>query len=155
ERLDTLPARYRLLERSADLRERQRARLTRQCPHLQTIVEWLDAPPALAWDGVLVANEVVDALPVRLFTLREDGLFARGVALDAAGAPAWRDAPADAALRASVDAAVGPARLAALPRPYQSEVRPQQAPWLAAVTRTLRRGRALFIDYGWSSADYY
>lgn len=155
ERLDALPRRYRLLERSADLRARQRERLLRQCAHLHDRVEWLDAPPAQSWDGVLVANEVVDALPVRLFALRDDGLFVRQVAFDGAGALAWREAAADPAFAAAVDAAIGAERRAALPRPYRSEVRPLLAPWLEEVTRSLRRGMALIVDYGWSSAEYY
>ncbi|MGA9335162.1 MAG: SAM-dependent methyltransferase, partial [Rudaea sp.] len=77
ERLDALPARYRLLERSADLRERQGIALARHCPHLEKSIDWLDAPPVSAWRGVLIANEVIDALPVRAFALRDEGLFAR------------------------------------------------------------------------------
>ena len=82
EQLDALPQRYRLLERSADLRERQRATLARRCAHLLERCEWLDAPPAQSWAGVLIANEVADALPVRLFVLREEGVFSRVVAFD-------------------------------------------------------------------------
>ena len=59
ERLDALPARYRLLERSADLRERQRATLQQRSPHLLGRCAWLDAPPREAWRGALVANEVM------------------------------------------------------------------------------------------------
>jgi len=71
ERLGCLPARYRLLERSAELRARQQATLAARCPHVLARCEWLDAPPAAPWNGVLVANEVLDALPVRLFELRD------------------------------------------------------------------------------------
>lgn len=154
ERLDALPARYRLLERSADLRERQRDRVMRQCPHLENIVSWLDAPPAQPWDGVLVANEVVDALPVRLFALRDDGLFARAVAIGAGGGLQFCDIPADGPLQRAVDAALG-ARRTDLPRPYCSEVRPVLAAWLAEVTRSLRRGLALLVDYGGANAEVY
>jgi len=154
ERLDALPRRYRLLERSADLRDRQRARLMQHCPHLQSRIEWLEAPPADAWQGVLVANEVIDALPVRLFALRDGGLFARAVGVAADGRLEWREIRADAALSASVDAAIGTAA-ASLPRPYRSEVRPMLAPWLAGVTRTLVRGVALFVDYGYADGAFY
>ncbi len=82
ERLDALPARYRLLERSADLRARQQATIISRCAHLAARCEWLDAPPAETWRGVLIANEVIDALPVRLFALRESGLFVRQVVVD-------------------------------------------------------------------------
>jgi len=153
ERLDALPDRYRMLERSADLRARQHDTLAQRCPHLLARVDWLDAPAAQAWRGVLVANEVIDALPVRLFALREAGISARAVALDAAGDFCWREVDADAAL---MDALVPHTdALARLPRPYDSEVCTLLAPWLAEVTRTLERGSALFVDYGYAGDEYY
>lgn len=154
ERLDALPARYRLLERSADLRERQRALVMQRCPHLEKLAEWLDAPPAQPWRGALVANEVIDALPVRLFALREDGLHARAVGVDARGRLIEREIPADAGLRSAVTAALG-ARIDRLPRPYKSEVCPLLAPWFGEVTRSLEHGAAWFIDYGYTRDQYY
>ncbi|HEY2397199.1 MAG TPA: SAM-dependent methyltransferase [Rudaea sp.] len=154
ENLDALPVRYRLLERSADLSQRQRARVSQHCPHLQHLVEWLDAPPAQPWRGALVANEVVDALPVRLFALQNDGLYARAVTADGRGRLAWCNVAADAALERDVAAALEP-NGAALPRPYCSEVRPMLQPWLAEVTRSLQQGTAWFIDYGYANAEYY
>jgi len=154
ERLDALPVRYRLLERSADLRQRQRDRIARHCAHLENIVEWLDTPPAQSWRGVLVANEVADALPVRLFALRDEGLFARAVGADATGRLTWREVPADAALEHDVALALG-AQMPTLPRPYLSEVRPMLKPWLAEVTQTLEQGAAWFLDYGYGSDGYY
>ena len=154
ERLDALPRRYRLLERSADLRARQRDAIAQRCPRLQSRVEWVDAPPPQGWRGVLVANEVMDALPVRLFALRDAGLFARAVAIGADGAFAWRDRPADAVLRSALDAALG-ARAGQLPRPYESEICTLLAPWFAAVTGSLERGIAVFVDYGYPRGAYY
>lgn len=154
ERLGALPAHYRLLERSADLRERQRATLLQRCPHLHNLAEWLDAPPSRAWQGVLVANEVIDALPVRLFTLRDDGGFARAVAVDENGRFVWREIPADAALADALKRALG-AQLRELPRPYASEICMQLRPWFAEVTRTLQAGAAWFVDYGYKRASYY
>lgn len=153
ERLDALPARYFLLERSADLRERQRERVLRQCPHLQERCVWLDAPPAKPWHGALIANEVVDALPVRTFALRDEGLFARAVGVDGDGRFVWREIPAGAALRADTAHFVPDA--SALPRPFMSEYCPTLVPWLAEVTRNLEHGAAWFIDYGYSRAAYY
>ncbi len=154
ERLNALPGRYRLLERSADLRERQRALLLRRCPHLEKLTEWLDAPPAQPWRGVLVANEVADALPVRLFALRQDGLHARAVGVDSDGHLVECEVPADAGLVRAVHGALG-ARVESLPRPYRSEVCAQLAAWFAEVTRSLDRGAAWFIDYGYARDDYY
>jgi SAM-dependent MidA family methyltransferase len=153
ERLGALPQHYRLLERSADLRERQRQMLAQRCAHLLDRCEWLDAPPAEAWRGVLVANEVLDALPVRLFALREEGLFARAVGVGEKGQFVWCERDADAELKAAVIRAVGDAE--ALPRPYRSEICCMLAPWFAAVTRTLELGSAWFVDYGYRRSDYY
>ncbi len=153
ERLGSLPVRYRLLETSADLRERQRATLLQRCPHLEKLAEWLDTPPAESWRGALVANEVIDALPVRLFSLRDEGLFARGVGVGANREFVWRECAADAGLTAAVAQAVGD--VTALPRPYLSEVRPMLQPWLAEVLRHLEHGAAWFIDYGYAREDYY
>ena len=153
ERLSALPSRYRLLERSADLRERQRTALLQHCPHLENLAEWLDAPPAAPWCGALIANEVIDALPARLFSLRDDGLYARAVGVDEQGGFIWRERPADELLANAVVQAISDS--AELPRPYLSEVRPLLAPWVAEVTRHLDQGTAWFIDYGYSRADYY
>jgi SAM-dependent MidA family methyltransferase len=153
EQLDALPARYFLLERSADLRERQHATLLRQCPHLEKLADWLDAPPAEPWRGALIANEVVDALPVRAFVLRDSGLFARAVGVDESGRFAWREIPADAPLRDAVEQTIGDG--ARLPRPYFSEVCSLLPPWFAEVAHNLEHGAAWFIDYGYSRPDYY
>jgi SAM-dependent MidA family methyltransferase len=67
EELGRLPERYFVLEISADLRERQRRRIADAVPHLAQRVEWLEAPPDVAFDGVVLANEVLDALPVKRF----------------------------------------------------------------------------------------
>lgn len=154
ERLGALPQRYRLLERSADLRERQRATLAQRCAHLCERCEWLDTPPAQSWSGVLVANEVVDALPVRLFALREAGFFARAVALDDNERFVWREELADAALTDALAHALG-ARTHELPRPYLSEICTLLPAWFAEITRTLVHGDAWFIDYGYERPNYY
>lgn len=162
ERLDALPARYRLLERSADLRERQRETIAARCAHLVDRCAWLDSPPAEAWRGVLLANEVMDALPVRLFALRDSGLFARKVGVDENGSFVWREVEADMPLVEAVRAAMPnsalssqPLALDTLPRPYLSEVCPLLSPWFAEVMRTLTEGTALFIDYGYAHGEYY
>jgi SAM-dependent MidA family methyltransferase len=154
ERLHALPRRYSLLERSADLRARQQLLLRERCAHLIDRIEWLDAPPQTDWCGVLIANEVIDALPVQLFSLRDDGLFARQVSIDSEQNFVWSEQPAGERLSAALTEAIG-AAIDALPRPYQSEVCTLLRPWLAEVTGTLKRGSALFIDYGYAHGEYY
>ncbi|MBS0330656.1 MAG: SAM-dependent methyltransferase, partial [Proteobacteria bacterium] len=99
ERLGTLPARYDILEVSADLRQRQQETLVREQPHLCERVQWLDALPD-HFRGVVLGNEVLDALPVELVHWTEDGAQTRGVVREGKSF-AWQDRPiADAALRA-------------------------------------------------------
>ena len=74
ERLGQLPSRYCILEVSGDLRARQGDTLAQRCPHLNHLVEWLEEPSSAPWQGVLLANEVVDALPVARFEAAADGL---------------------------------------------------------------------------------
>jgi len=73
-----LPERYFILEVSADLRERQRATLQQRVPELLARVEWLDQLPQ-ALRGVVLANEVLDALPVQRFQMRGTQVNAVGV----------------------------------------------------------------------------
>jgi len=151
---DALPERYQLLEISPDLRERQRERLSALPADIARRVEFLDRPPTVGWRGVLLANEVLDALPCEVFALREAGVMERGVGLDDAGALGWRERPAPAAMGDEVARV-----LAELREPpehdYVSELCRRAGPWVAEVTRSLEQGIALFIDYGLPRAQYY
>lgn len=154
ERLGTLPRRYRILERSAELRERQYATLSARVPHLLHRVEWLDTPPETPWRGVLFANEVIDALPVHRFVVRDGEVRELHVAVDAADQFYVREQAADSMLIAAT------AHLAAdldgpLAEGYQSEVLPQLPYWIDAVCGTLEAGIAVFIDYGYPRREYY
>jgi SAM-dependent MidA family methyltransferase len=151
--LGALPDEYWILETSADLRQRQAQHLAARVPGLAARVRWLDAPPAVPWRGALFANEVVDALPVRVFAWRDAGLFARCVGLDARGALCWVERPADPTLAAAFARAIDdPAQL---PRPYCSELPQALDAWFAAVAGALVEGVALFIDYGYPRGEYY
>ena len=151
---DAAPLRYRILEVSADLRERQRA-LLRQLPaDIPTRVEWLDAPPDQPWRGALLANEVLDALPVSCFTWRDGKVFERGVAIGADGRLAWREQPAGDTLQAEVERLRADARVD-WPDGYHSELCSRAGAWVAEVTRSMSQGVALFIDYGLPRHEYY
>lgn len=152
--LDALPARYRILEVSADLRERQRALLATLPADLAARVEWLDAPPAEAWHGALLANEVLDALPVECFAIRDGSMFERGVQVDAGGALAWAEHPAPAPLVQEIERLRQDAGVE-WPEGFVSELCTRAGPWIGEVTRTLQQGVALFIDYGLSRREYY
>ena len=150
-----LPARYRILEPSADLRERQRERLAAALPaDLFARVEWLNGPPEQPWRGLLFANEVLDALPTPRFVLHEGEVYEEYVALSAEGALIRVDQPADALLRAAVrhvEHDVG----APFAEGYRSEVLPQLPYWIQAVGGLLQDGAMLFVDYGYPRREFY
>jgi SAM-dependent MidA family methyltransferase len=149
ERQGRLPRRYLILETSPDLQQRQREALARLPRGLAARVGWLEGIPPEPLRGVLVANEVLDALPVERFRVGAAGVEALGVGL-AAGRFALVARPADSALAAAV-AALG----IALAEGYESELCAVLAPWLASVTAPLEAGVALFLDYGYPRAEYY
>lgn len=149
-----LPARYRILEVSADLRARQRAAVARLPRELATRVEWLDRLPDAAWSGVVVANEVLDALPFERVRFGDDGAVDELGVQRVDGRLEWAARPAPVRL---ADEARRVARdLPEWPAPgYTTELCLRTAPWIAAVTGQLARGVALFIDYGLPRAQYY
>ncbi|MBV6687775.1 class I SAM-dependent methyltransferase [Xanthomonas perforans] len=153
--LDALPERYAILEPSADLRERQRERLGRSLiPPVFDLVEWLDAPFQDDWDGVLFANEVIDALPTPRFALRDGQVYEETVVLDAQQHFARGEQPADALLSAAVRHLER-----YLEQPfadgYRSELLPQLPYWIQAVAGGLKRGAMLFVDYGYPRGEFY
>lgn len=152
---DALPARYAILEPSADLRERQKERLQARLPPLLfELVEWLDGPIQDPWNGVLFANEVIDALPTPRFAIRDGDVFEEYVSLDGEGRFLRTDRPADPMLAAAVRHIERQ-----LPEPfpdgYRSEALAQLPYWIQAVMGAMQEGAMLFIDYGYARGEYY
>ncbi|HET9863071.1 MAG TPA: SAM-dependent methyltransferase [Steroidobacteraceae bacterium] len=155
--LGRLPGRYRILEVSADLAERQRARIAQLPPQLAARVEWLDRWPARAMRGVVLANEVLDAMPVARFRLRGEPGAQRVRALAVSVAQdgfAWREldpAPElEQAVRTLLDQLPAP-----LPDGYVSEVCLSFQPWIASLAGQLEHGVALLMDYGLPRGHLY
>jgi SAM-dependent MidA family methyltransferase len=146
---DCLPARYLILEVSADLRERQYQTLAARVPQLLPHVTWLDRWPD-AVRGVILANEVLDALPVQRFRVRAEQINAMGVTWQL-GQLDWSEVKADGALERAVRAL----QTEALPEGYTSEINMRLAPWIASLAATLQEGVALLIDYGLPQRQYY
>jgi SAM-dependent MidA family methyltransferase len=154
-RLETegrLPERYSILEISADLRERQRAYLEQRLPHLLARVHWLDQPPEQPFEGVILANEVLDALPVARFRWRHGAVDEMGVAISGAEF-AWTARPATAEMtRISNELSERGDRW---DEGYTSEYCPRMSAWVKSVTQPLARGAVLWFDYGLPRAQYY
>ncbi len=144
-----LPRRYLVLERSADLRKVQKAHLAATAPRWLHRIEWLDRPPEQAWQGVILANEVLDALAVERFRVTSEGVDQICV-VEEGESFGWSSRPAPADLATAFrDLGVK------LPAHYQSELNLQLSGWLAAVSQSMSRGLALFIDYGYPRREYY
>jgi SAM-dependent MidA family methyltransferase len=149
---DCLPARYLILEISADLRQRQQELIAQLPARMASRVEWITRPPEESWTGALIANEVLDALPVQRFVRRAGAWCELGVAVNKHGLLAWSERTADDTLLAAIDELqLSPG----LPEGFESEICVLLAPWLREVTSTLRQGVALFIDYGLPRREYY
>jgi len=145
--LDALPARYYILEVSADLRARQQQRLLSELPHLAERVHWLDTLPTHL-SGVILGNEVLDALPVELVHWTESAPMVRGVSLEG-DAFCWQDRPmTDSLLRARADAL-------SLSPGYFSEINLAADALIASLAACLDHGLILMIDYGFGEREYY
>lgn len=152
ERRDALPDRYRILDVSADLRDRQARTIVESVPHLRDRVEWLDSLPE-AFEGVIVANEVLDALPVERFAVRGGEINALGVT-EHLGQLEWSEVRAPAGLAAAVRHVLA-GLPATWPDGYRSEINLGLPPWLAGLAESLRQGVVLFVDYGLPRREFY
>ena len=134
--VETLGCEYFILETSAELRARQAARLGARAHFLDRLPE--------RFHGAIIANEVLDAMPVHLVHWREDGIFERGVTwpLD------WSDRPAEGDL-------LHAAQALRVQRPYLSEINLLAAPWMAHLVASLAQGAIFVIDYGFPRREYY
>lgn len=145
--MDRVPERYLILEVSADLRQRQRARLESAVPRLVDRVQWLDVlPPHL--EGVVIANEVLDAVPTHVVRTRGGSIEETGVTLNgSAFERAYRPASGELARAA--------AALALPANDYETEVNLAARALVKSFARLVDRGALLFIDYGFPATEYY
>jgi SAM-dependent MidA family methyltransferase len=138
------PRRYTIVDLSGSLRERQRATLVR---HADRVV-WVDRLPGII-EGVVLGNEVLDAMPVQLLVRmggQADGRwYERGVVVDDTGALGWAERPTDLRPPLAIEG----------PHNYLTEIHPQGEAFIRTLAECLVRGAAFFIDYGFPEAEYY
>ncbi|MFZ2540397.1 MAG: SAM-dependent methyltransferase [Gallionella sp.] len=147
KQLGSLPDSYKILEVSADLRARQQALIQERFPHLLDRVYWLDALPE-SFSGAIIANEVLDALPVHLVHWRDRVISERGVAL-ADNNFVWLERPiSDVAL-------LHAAQQISVPDDYVSEICLAARGLINSLAHILDQGAMLFIDYGFGAREFY
>ena len=144
-----LPQEYWLLEPSPDLAERQRSLLARY----GSTVRWLQRLPEKGFSGVVIANEVADALPVQRFEITEDGVKPMGLSLLDGRLQPTLGAP-EAELGRAVEAIQEKIGVR-LPVGYRGEVCRRMGPWIEALLKPLHRGSCWIIDYGLPRTAYY
>ncbi len=147
------PTRYRILERSAHLRQVQKETLGQSVPQWMDRISWLNEPPQSDWQGVFLANEVLDALTVERFCIESDG-FSQLQVVDGADGFEWFNGPCPSNMQAQIQALLSTLEH----RPsagYCSEINTSLSAWLRAVSTSMQKGLALFIDYGYTRRDYY
>lgn len=150
--MNVLPRRYCILERSAELRARQQQAIEHALPGLAGRVCWLDDLPSSV-RGVVVANEVLDALPSARFCISERGAEELFVAWE--DRFAWRALPPrDPALLDALQALQEQLGYV-LPAGYVSEMSLLRPAWVRQLVDGLEEGVALLIDYGYTRAEYY
>ncbi len=151
EYMDCLPEKYFMLELSADLRQRQQDQLSRRVPHLLHRIVWLDQLPGEPFEGIIIGNEVVDAIPVHRLVVEHGRLCELCVGWKD-DQFIWKVKPTETAIQARIDQHLAGMNL---PEGYQTEINLQVEAWLCSVTVQLQRGLVLLVDYGYPRSEYY
>lgn len=150
---NSLPEHYYILETSADLRQRQQALVRDRLPGYGDRVVWLNELPAAPVDGVVLANEVLDALPVNRIRIEGDGIHELMVAcLD--GGFGWWTAEDEPGWLYALEESLAD-YLPALPPGYVTEYNPRLGPFIQSLSDVLGTGAILLIDYGYPRREYY
>lgn len=147
ERLDQLPRNYSILEISTSLRARQQTMLAGKVPHLLERVRWLDRLPAAGWRGIVLGNELLDAMPVERFRVHRE--TPRSLLVGWEGNRfVWRELAANTAVSERVAALQ-------LTQDYVSEIGFAAEGWVRSVADILEQGVLLLIDYGFPRSEFY
>jgi SAM-dependent MidA family methyltransferase len=141
--LEELSCQYLILETSPQLRERQRERLG-------TRARWIERLPQ-RFRGVMLANEVADAMPVHALAWTGPGIAERGVCANE-GQLAWCEQPVGGEVLAAareIEIALPPSGR------YESEIGLEARAWMRTLAESLERGALIVIDYGFTQREYY
>lgn len=150
DRQDSLPEHYYILDLSPELKQRQYQTLQEKVPHLLGKVEWLLALPE-EFNGVVLGNEVLDAMPVVMFKQEGQTITETYVAIGGDDEFVFTDqAPGN-----ELSTAIANIPLVETNLPYQSEVNLNLQPWMQSMSEMIAKGSLLLIDYGYTRQEYY
>ena len=152
EQLKQLPEQYFIIELSAHLQQRQQTLIRERIPHLQHKIKWLQALPNEKINAVVIANEVLDAMPVQRFIIQQHKTQQIGVQhLDNLQ---LKTIPADAVLSQAVQS-IEHNLHRHFPENYCAEINAYAQPWLTSLSASLHQAAIFLIDYGYHQAEYY
>ena len=149
EQLESLPDQYYILELSPELQQRQQQTIKDSVPHLLASVKWLDSLDGLKLHGIVIANEVLDAMPVQRFRLHQDGNKELGVSYKNERF-CWAELEPKQILKERLSDIS-----ADLENNYESEINPAVEGWMASVSSVVVQGAVILIDYGYVAHEYY
>ena len=149
ERQKALPERYLILDLSPDLVQRQRQTIAKHAAHLLHLVEWISQLPE-DFNGIVIANEVLDAMPIEIFTQHEDKVYQHHII--------WEEDQLREQLQiadSDFQKTVQKLQIPFEATPYTSEFNPNLPGWFETLGKSLQSGMILLIDYGYPRKEYY
>jgi len=150
--LKKLPDEYLIIELSAELQQRQRETILQKAPDLLDRVQWLSQLPETSINAIVIANEVLDAMPVKRFTLKDKKVKLLGVEVcEQALKLSYKEA--DEKIKDKVDLLEIEIDNADLV--YSSEINLQIRPWVKSLSQCINMGAVYLIDYGYPRSEYY
>lgn len=155
QQAEKLPEAYWIIELSADLQQRQREYLSSLPTDLFDRVKWLNELPEQKINAVVVANEVLDAMPVKRFCQYQNSLSELGVGLESEELVLQYQSANHELSQAIEKSGLELMRDAAQEKPYCSEINTHIYPWLNALSQSLNKMAVYIIDYGYPRAEYY
>lgn len=151
DKINQPPSNYYIYEKSWQLRKKQQVFLAQHCPHLYSRISWLDELPP-KFSGIIIANEVLDAIPVHRFLIENQAIKERCVSWEA-DSFIWKTVEPDTQEFMITLTPIHESQ--AFYSGYESEINLQLKPFLTALTKSLHEGVILLIDYGYGQREYY
>ncbi len=152
EQQNILPEEYWILEVSADLIERQKQLVSEIIPQHLNRIKWLDKLPIEKFNGIILANEVVDALPIRRFN-KVNNIFYELKVKHYGDRFGWTSDQADKELVSAIE--LLEEKYGPWPENYYSEINLLLDGWVKSFSDIIKKGLMLIIDYGYPGSDYY